>query len=144
MPKFLSHTWLEEAKAIRQSYAGQVETPTHPMRMNLVITDVPDEVAADDASAHISAGTITAHIDSTGTELNMDTGHLTDPDLTVTLEYGTARAILVEGNPQAGMQAFMAGKIKVQGDMTKLMAMTSMSPDPAAKEIAAKILDMTD
>jgi putative sterol carrier protein len=27
----------------------------------------------------------------------------------------------VSGNQQAGMQAFMAGKVKVQGDMTKLM-----------------------
>ena len=34
------------------------------------------------------------------------------------------------GNPQAGMQAFMAGKIKVQGDMTKLMAMQQGAPDP--------------
>ena len=28
------------------------------------------------------------------------------------------------------MQAFMAGKIKVQGDMTKLMAMQQGAPDP--------------
>ena len=27
----------------------------------------------------------------------------------------------MSGNQQAGMQAFMAGKVKVQGDMTKLM-----------------------
>ena len=67
-----------------------------------------------------------------------------NPDLTVTLEYETAKAILVEGNPQAGMQAFMAGKIKVQGDMTKLMAMQSASPDPVAAEIAAKINAITD
>ena len=28
----------------------------------------------------------------------------------------------MSGNPQAGMQAFMEGKVKVQGDLTKLMA----------------------
>ena len=66
------------------------------------------------------------------------------PDLTVTLDYETAKAILVEQNPQAGMQAFMAGKIKVQGDMTKLMAMQSGPPDPAAAEVAEKITEITE
>ena len=74
----------------------------------------------------------------------METGHLENPDLTVTLDYVTAKAILVDGNPQAGMQAFMAGKIKVQGDMTKLMAMQQGTPDPAAAQIAAKIKEITD
>ena len=37
------------------------------------------------------------------------------------------------------MQAFMAGKIKVQGDMTKLMAMQQGAPDPKAAEIAERI-----
>jgi len=41
------------------------------------------------------------------------------------------------------MQAFMAGKIKVQGDMTKLMAMQQTAPDPGAVELAQKIKDMT-
>ena len=54
-----------------------------------------------------------------------------------------AKAILVDGNPQAGMQAFMAGKIKVQGDMTKMMAMQSGAPDPVQTEIAAKIKEIT-
>ena len=43
----------------------------------------------------------------------------------------------------AGMQAFMAGKIKVQGDMTKMMAMQSGTPDPTQAEIAAKIKEIT-
>ena len=41
------------------------------------------------------------------------------------------------------MQAFMAGKIKVQGDMTKMMALQSGAPDPTAEEIAAKIKEIT-
>jgi hypothetical protein len=38
----------------------------------------------------------------------------------------------------------MAGKIKVQGDMTKLMAMQSAAPDPVAVEIASRIQQITD
>ena len=42
------------------------------------------------------------------------------------------------------MQAFMSGKIKVQGDMAKLMAMQQGAPDPKAAEIAARIQAITD
>ena len=76
--------------------------------------------------------------------MEMDLGHLESADLTVTVDYATAKAIFVEQNPQAGMQAFMAGKIKVQGDMTKLMAMQSGPADPAAAEVAEKIKEITE
>ena len=135
MPKFLSDTWLEQAKAIREEFHGQGGTPPHQIRMNLVITDVPEDV---------SAAPIDAHMDTSSGDMEMDLGHLDNPELTVTLDYETAKAILVEGNPQAGMQAFMAGKIKVQGDMTKLMAMQQGAPDPTAQEVAAKIKAITD
>jgi putative sterol carrier protein len=42
------------------------------------------------------------------------------------------------------MQAFMAGKIKVDGDMTKLMAMQTGPIDPAAVDVAAKIQAITE
>ena len=129
---FLSDEWLEAAKKIREEHAGAVTAPAHAVRMNQIITEVP-----------FGEGTIEAHVDTSGGEMDMDTGHLENPDLTVTLDYATAKAILVDGNPQAGMQAFMAGKIKVQGDMTKMMAMQSGAPDPAQAEIAAKIKEIT-
>ena len=75
--------------------------------------------------------------------MEMDKGHLDDAEVTVTVDYATAKAIFVDQNPQAGMQAFMAGKIKVQGDMTKLMAMGQSAPDPSAMEIAARIKEIT-
>jgi putative sterol carrier protein len=130
--KFLSDEWLEAAKKIREEYKGKSAAPAHAVRMNQIITDVP-----------FGEGTIEAHMDTSSGELEMDTGHIENPDLTVTLYYATAQAILVDGNPQAGMQAFMAGKIKVQGDMTKLMAMQQGTPDPTQAEIAAKIKEIT-
>jgi putative sterol carrier protein len=131
--KFLSDEWLEAAKKIREEHAGAAGAPAHAVRMNQIITEVP-----------FGEGTINAHMDTSSGEMEMDLGHLENPDLTVTLDYATAQAILVDGNPQAGMQAFMAGKIKVQGDMTKLMAMQQGTPDPAAAEIAEKIKAITE
>jgi putative sterol carrier protein len=129
---FLSDEWLEEAKKIREEYAGQSSPPAHAVRMNQIVTEVP-----------FGDGTIEAHLDTSNGEMQMEMGHLENPDLTVTLDYATAKAILVDNNPQAGMQAFMAGKIKVQGDMTKMMAMQSGTPDPSQAEIAAKIQAIT-
>jgi putative sterol carrier protein len=131
--KFLSDEWMEEAKKVREEFAGQAAAPAHAVKMNQVITDVP-----------FGDGTINAHMDTSGGDVVMELGHLENPDLTVTLDYDTAKAILVDQNPQAGMQAFMAGKIKVQGDMTKLMAMQSAPPDATAQAIAARIKEMTE
>jgi putative sterol carrier protein len=131
--KFLSDEWMDAAKKIREEFAGKTQPPAHAVRMNQVITDVP-----------FGDGTINAHMDTSGGEMEMDTGHLDNPDLTVTLDYETAKAILVDQNPQAGMQAFMAGKIKVQGDMTKLMAMQSGPVDPSAQEVAKRIQEITE
>jgi len=132
---FLSDDWLEEAKTIREKHDTGGDPPAHTVKMNQVITEVPAEVTDD--------GVINMHMDTSSGEVQIDKGHLDDPELTVTMDYATAKAILVEGNAQAGMQAFMSGKIKVQGDMTKLMAMQQGTPDPSAEAIAKEIQDMT-
>jgi putative sterol carrier protein len=130
---FLSPEWVEAAKTIREDYRGKIPATAHVMRLNQVITEVP-----------FGDGTINAHVDTTAGELEMELGHLDGPDLQVTLDYATAKAIFVEGNPQAGMQAFMAGKIKVEGDVTKLMAMQATPPDPSTLELAGRIKEITE
>ncbi len=128
---FLSDEWIAAAKAIREESPGAAVP--HVMKMNLIVTEVP-----------FGDSDINAHMDTTSGELQMDTGHLEGEDLTVTVDYATAKAIFVEGNPQAGMQAFMSGKIKVQGDMTKMMAMQTAAPDDTQIEIAEKIAAITE
>jgi hypothetical protein len=131
---FLSDEWIEAAQAIREEYRGRVRPMAHAVKMNQVITDVP-----------FGTGTIESHMDTSSGDIELDFGHLEGPDLTVTMDYATAKAIIVEGNPSAGMQAFMAGKIRVQGDMSKLMAMQqSTEPDPVAAEAAARIQAITE
>ena len=129
---FLSDEWISQVRKIGDEFQGAATTP-HSVKMNQVITEVP-----------FGEGTLQSHMDTTSGELVMEEGHLDEVDLTVTLDYATAKAIFVEGNPQAGMQAFMAGKIKVQGDMTKLMAMQQSAPDPTAAEIQQRIKDITE
>src|SRR5580693_4431429 len=131
---FLSDEWLDQARAIRAEYQGKTPPIPHVVRMNLVVTQVP-----------FSDEDILAHMDTSSGELELDTGHLDAQDLKVTVDYDTAKAILIEGNPQAGMQAFMAGKVRVEGDMAKLMALQAApaASDPAAAEMAARLRDIT-
>lgn len=130
--QFLSDEWIEEAHAIRAEFADKSPTINHPVRMNLVVTDMP-----------FGDGLLEAHVDTTSGGLDVDKGHVEDADLEVTLDYLTAKAVLVDRNPQAGMQAFMAGKIHVTGDMAKLMAIQTAAPDEHAEEMAARLRAIT-
>ena len=73
----------------------------------------------------------------------MDRGHLDSPDLTVTVDYETAKAILVDGDAQAAMQAFMSGRIKIDGDVAQLLALQNAQVDPVHQELARRIREVT-
>jgi putative sterol carrier protein len=121
---FLSDEWIAEARKIRAEMAdpaAEAAPPSASVRMNQVITEVP-----------FGDGSLEAHLDTSSGTLEMEIGHLSDPDVTVTLDYATAKAIFVDGTLDAGMQAFMAGKVRVQGDMAKLIsALQQLAPPDA-------------
>lgn len=134
MPKypFLSPEWIDEARKIYEGSDAAV-SGTPPMKMNQVITNGP-----------FGEGTIDAHIDSSDGGMQMDLGHLADAEVKITVPYDVAKAIFIEGNAAAGMQAFMSGQIKVEGDMTKLMAMQGAAPGPEAMAIQQQLKDITE
>lgn len=129
---FLSDEWTTEARKIQEEFADQGLPAAASMKMNLVITEVP-----------FGDGDIDAHLDSSSGKMKLDLGHLSDPEVKVTLDYPTAKAILVDGNPQVGMQAFMAGKIKVEGDMSKLLAFQQAPTDPVAAQVSERMKEIT-
>ena len=107
-------------------------SPT-PVTVNLTVTGVP-----------FGTGTVESFIDTTSGELVLDLGCLDGPDVSLTTDYDTARAIFVTQDPAAGMQAFMSGKVVVQGDMMKLIVLQSMSvADETARDISQAIQAMT-
>ncbi|MDA8043872.1 MAG: SCP2 sterol-binding domain-containing protein [Actinomycetota bacterium] len=133
---FLSDEWLEETRRIREQYQDQTPAVTVQVRMNQVINEVP-----------FGDGVIRAYLDTTSGLLDMEVGHLDDPDLTITLSYATAKAFLVDGDAAAAMNAFMSGRIKVDGDITKLIALQSAGAgagaNPAAAEVVRRIQAIT-
>ena len=137
---FLSDEWIAAARRIREQH-GTIGTPLpNDIRMNQVITEVPP-----------GDRTVDAHIDTTSGNLEMELGHLDAPDVTITLDYETAKSFFVEGATETGMQtftaAFMGGKVRVQGDLAKLLAALQQvaPPDPAqVSTVQQQIKDITE
>jgi hypothetical protein len=136
---FLSPDWIAEVRAIREEYRDVTPpVPVPTVRANLVVTDVPFD------ESHVNAHTDT----STGT-IEIELGHVPEADLTVTLSYDLARKLLLDQRPEEIAKAWLLGKIKVAGDLTKLLptgdpaalvgAATEAARDPLAAEIGARI-----
>jgi len=131
---FLSPEWIEAAREIRERYSSQTAPIEVAVRVNQVVTDVP-----------FGDGELHAHIDTSSGDVDLELGHLDEPDATITLNYETARALLVERDPAKVMQAFMSGGIQVEGDLMKIMAMQASTPqDDLALQVAEEILAITD
>lgn len=130
---FLSDQWIQAARDIRHKYADSVPTIEILIRINVVTTKVP-----------FGEGTVHAYIDTSNGVLDMELGSLEAADLTITTEYEIARAVFVDQDPTASMQAFMSGRIKVEGDITRLMAMqTALPQSDEAAQVAAEIKAIT-
>jgi putative sterol carrier protein len=131
---FLSQEWMDAARAIREQYADEVPAVDANLRINVAVTEVPfdDEI-------------VNAYLDTSSGGVVMELGALEEPDVTVTTDYPTAQALFVDQDPAIAMQAFMNGKIKVQGDMMKLMAMqTSLPTNEFSEKISQEIKDITE
>ncbi len=130
---FLSDEWIEEARAIRADHEDGGPPVPVSIKMNQVITDVP-----------FGDGTVYSYLDtSSGTPL-LELGQLDDAEVTITTDYETAKAIFVDQDFAMAMQAFMGGKIRVQGDMMKLMALQTAAPvDAQARVVAGRIKAIT-
>lgn len=131
--QFLSESWIEAVRDIRHRYSGDVPAIDVVLRINVVTTKVP-----------FGQGTIAAYIDTSDGTLQMELGSIEESDLTVTTDYETARTLFVEQDPAASMQAFMAGRIKVEGDITRLMMLqTSLPQTDITAAVAAEIKAIT-
>ena len=107
--QFLSDDWFTEVEKLVEKHGADAPPQTNVM-VNLVITDTP---FGDERKMHMGAR------DGKG---EWGKGHRDDAEVTLTTDYATAKQVFASNDPNAGMQAFMQGKVRVQGDMAKLMA----------------------
>jgi len=122
--QFLSDEWLAEVKKIADENPDAA-AGAPDIQLNVVVTGGPQ----GDRELHLEKGTFAGGlIDGAPTKL--------------TVPYSVARAMFVEGNQQAAMQAFMSGQIKVEGDMSKLMAMQGQNQG-GGEELQKRLQEIT-
>lgn len=128
MPKWLSQEWLDESRKRAES---QPERPGASARMQYVITGAPD---GEDIKYY--------WVLENGKLLESQLGELPDAEVTLTQSYDDAKKIQT-GELDASA-AFMQGRVKVTGNMAKLMSLLPLTNAPEYKQLQAEILEITE
>jgi putative sterol carrier protein len=127
MAKWLTQEWLDETRKMAES---QPERPAASARMQYVVTGAPD-------------GDVKYYwVLENGKLLESNVGELADAEVTMTQTYEDAQKIQ-KGELDANA-AFMQGRIKVQGNMAKLMALMPLTNAPEYKELQKQIQEITE
>jgi putative sterol carrier protein len=127
MAKWLSQEWLDEQQRLSE---GQPERPGASARMQYVITGAPD-------------GEVRYYwVLENGKLLESQLGELPDAEVTLTQSYEDAMRIQ-KGELDANA-AFMQGRVKVTGNMAKLMALLPITNSAEYKQLQTEIQAVTE
>jgi hypothetical protein len=125
--EFLSDGWFGEVERIQNEVNPPVPPAIKDLKINMQVTGAP----SGDISFRMEAGRLVK-------------GHAADAPTKLVIPFATARAMLIDQNQQAVMQAFMSGQIRVEGDMAKLMQMQMAGPpSPEATKVSQLIKELT-
>jgi alkyl sulfatase BDS1-like metallo-beta-lactamase superfamily hydrolase len=127
MSKYLSQEWLDETRSMASS---QPERPGASARMQYVVSGGPD-------------GDIKYYwILENGKLLESSLGEVDDADFTMTLTY--ADSVKIQQGELDANAAFMQGRMKVAGNMAKLMQLMPLTNSPEYKSLQDEIRHITD
>jgi putative sterol carrier protein len=127
MSKWLTQDWFDETRKMAES---QPDRPGASARMQYVVTGGPD--------GDISYFWVLENGKITQSEL----GTLDDAEVTLTTAYPDALKIQ-KGELDANA-AFMQGKVKVTGNMAKVMSLLPITNAPEYKQLQAEISEITE
>jgi putative sterol carrier protein len=127
MSKWLSQEWLDETRKMSES---QPERPGATARMQYVVTGGPD-------------GDVEYFwVLEDGKLKEAKVGKLDDAEVTLTTGYEDAKKIQ-KGELDANA-AFMQGKVKVTGNMAKVMSLLPITNSPEYKQLQTEIAAITE
>ena len=127
---FLSDEWFEAVEALRDEAPAAPEEVAD-IAVNMVVTDGPD----GDRTLHFAEG-------------RFDRGLVEGAPTTVTVPHRVARSMLVDLDPNAAITAFMAGEIRIEGDITRLMELqystgAMLAPTPEQLAFIGRLREIT-
>lgn len=127
MAVFLTDEWFNEVDRLTQE-AGDLNLPPSlaNMKLNLNVTDT----ANGNVDAHFADGVIKKG--------------QTDASTTVIIDEATLKEIAVGGDVNKAMEAFMSGKLRIEGDMSQVMALQSAKPSAEQRDLFKKIYNITE
>ena len=130
---FLSPEWFAAVRRIQEVHADEAAAALagQQLTMNAVVTEMP------------SGGEHRFHIRIEDGRAEWGDGEIDEANVSLTLDYETAKTVILGGDPQQAMQAFVQGRIQVEGDMTKLMALQGGAASGGG-ETAAAIREITE
>jgi hypothetical protein len=124
--EFLSDPWFTAVDA-EIAAAGDLQIPA---AMKAVVVNITVTAPAGDVLLFLKDGLFTR-------------GHQPDAVTSLTLAAPLARKIFVDGDAVAGVQGFLTGEIKVDGDLAKLVAMQTVEPSEPQKALTRRIAAFT-
>lgn len=127
MTAFLSDEWFAKVAELTAA-AGNLNVP--PVLAGLALNVTATGLPQGNVDLALNGG-------------NFEKGHAAGAATKLTLPADLLRKIFLEGDAAAGMQGFMSGQIKVEGDMSKLMALQTARPSAEQKELFKKVLALT-
>ncbi len=128
MATFLTQAWFDKVDELT-AQAGELNlSPAiKNLSINLNVIDAPE--GQNHASFY---------------DGNIHQGLKEGASTTLNLDTDTLRAVFLERDMNRGMEAFMTGKIKVDGDMGQLMAIQTAQPSAEQKQLFKDILATTE
>ncbi|SJM72930.1 SCP2 sterol-binding domain-containing protein [Psychrobacter piechaudii] len=127
MAVFLTDEWFNEVDRLTAE-AGDLNLP--PALANTKINLNVTNTANGDVSAALENGVLKK-------------GE-TDATTTINIDEETLKAIALKGDMNEAMNAFMSGKIRIDGDMGQVMALQTAKPSPEQKDLFKKIYAITE
>ena len=128
MAVFLTDEWFNEVDRLTAE-AGELNLPPAlaNTKLNLNVTGT----ANGDVNAALDSGIIKK-------------GFIDNADTTINIDDETLKTIALKGDINEAMNAFMSGKIRIDGDMSQVMALQTAKPSAEQKDLFKKIFAMTD
>lgn len=123
---FLSDPWFEKVEEL-VAQAGDLQIPA---AMKDLEVNVTVKTAAGAVPIYLKDGLFRR-------------GHQPGVTTSLTLDDSVARKIFVDGDAAAGVQAFLAGQIQVEGDLAKVVAMQTVEPSKPQQELTRRVAAIT-